>query len=109
MFTNVSYPPHVPVIMFVIYHSVAGCNSADLIDDMYSEVRETLLGYTFSEGVVTYTGLFEGSTATYMPKERYSLSDGSSYTRICLNNGLWSGSPPRFEIQPCRLISKVKC
>ena len=89
----VSYPPH---NISVICHSVAGCSRSDLVGNMYHGVKETTMGYTFEEGTVTYSGLSEDSTATYMPNKEYVLSNGSSDVRTCQNNGLWSGRLPIF-------------
>lgn len=73
-----------------------GCDPDDLVDGV-SNRENIVMGYTFREANVTYSGISEGSTATYTPHEGYSLSIGSSAMRTCQNNGLWSGSVPTFE------------
>ena len=46
------------------------------------------MGYVFLEGQVTYSGITEGSNASYSANEGYSLSDCSSGIRVC-QNGQW--------------------
>ena len=51
-------------------------------------------------GVVSWTGLAPGDVATYTCDPGFILVGDP--TRMCTNNGTWSGEEPRCE---CKLLS----
>ena len=79
-----------------MYNFAIGCDPDELVAgvDMVTAIE---MGYIFLEGQVTYSGISEGSNATYTPNEGYSLSGCSSDIRVC-RNGQWSSETiPTFE------------
>ena len=92
-------------LLFVVHHKcnylqliifAIGCDPDELVADV-GMVTNIEMGYIFLEGQVTYSGISEGSNATYTPNEGYSLSGCSSGIRVC-TNGQWSSETiPMFE------------
>ena len=52
---------------------------------------------------MSQTGLKEGSTANYSCKESYTLS--VKKTRVCLDQGVWSGHHPTCNGRQCTVLS----
>ena len=77
------------------YNFAIGCDLDELAAgvDMVTAIE---MGYVFLEGQVTYSGISEGSNATYTPNEGYSLRGCSSGIRVCTNGQRLSEAIPTF-------------
>ena len=83
-------------INVTIYNFAIGCDPDELVAGV-GMVTAIEMGYVFLEGQVTYSGISEGSNATYTPNKGYSLGGCSSGIRVC-RNGQWSSETiPTFK------------
>jgi len=83
-------------INVTISNFAIGCDPDELVAGV-GMVTAIEMGYIFLEGQVTYSGISEGSNATYTPNKGYSLSGCSSGIGVC-KNGQWSSETiPMFE------------